>query len=80
MKIKKKKIEKKAVINDDGKYKTDSNSMIQVFDLKKTYHMGEFEVHALDGITMKGPNPGLTDIMRRSDVRMPCTMPMIMPK
>ena len=52
-KLKKKKKEERDVINDDGKYTPDPDSMIQIFDLKKVYHMGEFEVHALDGINMK---------------------------
>ena len=28
-------------------------SFIEVYDLKKTYHIGEIEVKALDGITFK---------------------------
>jgi len=38
---------------ETNKYKPAEGSMIHVFDLTKTYHMGEFEVHALAGITMK---------------------------
>ena len=53
MKSKKRKIEEKNIVKDDGKYVPESGSMIHVFDLTKTYHMGDVEVHAVDGITMK---------------------------
>jgi len=53
MKSKKRKKDDKIVIKDDGKYIPASGSMIHVFDLTKVYHMGEIEVRAIDGITMK---------------------------
>ena len=53
MKSKKRKKENEFVVKDDGKYIPAPGSMIHVFDLTKVYHMGEVEVHALDGITMK---------------------------
>jgi len=53
MKSKKRKIEEKNIIKDDGKYVPEPGSMIHVFDLTKIYHMGEVEVRALDGISMK---------------------------
>lgn len=53
MKSKKKKTEKEIIVKEDGKYTPDDDAMIQVFDLTKVYHMGEVEVHALDGISMK---------------------------
>ena len=53
MKSKKRKIEEKNIVKDDGKYVPEAGSMIHVFDLTKRYQMGEVEVRALDGITMK---------------------------
>ena len=53
MKSKKRKAEKEIMVKEEGKYTPDNDSMIQVFDLTKVYHMGEVEVHALDGISMK---------------------------
>ncbi|MFW9899338.1 MAG: ABC transporter ATP-binding protein [Candidatus Thorarchaeota archaeon] len=53
MKLKKKKIENEKIVEDDGKYTPNPDSMIQVFDLSKVYHMGEVEVRAIDGISMK---------------------------
>ena len=53
MKLRKKKIENENIVKDDGKYTPNPESMIQVFDLTKVYHMGEVEVRAIDGISMK---------------------------
>ena len=53
MNFKKKKIEEGIIVKDDGKYKPDAGAMIQVFDLTKVYQMGEVEVRALDGISLK---------------------------
>jgi putative ABC transport system ATP-binding protein len=36
---------------------------IQTIDLKKTYHMGETEVHALDGLSVSVPEASFTVIM-----------------
>lgn len=53
MKSKKRKTGKEIIGKEEGKYTPDDDAMIQVFDLTKVYHMGEVEVHALDGISMK---------------------------
>ena len=53
MKSKKRKSESLDVRKGESKYTPDPGSMIQVFDLTKVYHMGEFEVHALAGVNMK---------------------------
>lgn len=53
MKSKKRKSESKDSRKGVSKYTPDPGSMIQVFDLTKVYHMGEFEVHALAGLSMK---------------------------
>ncbi|MFX0070620.1 MAG: ABC transporter ATP-binding protein [Candidatus Hermodarchaeota archaeon] len=52
---KKKRDEKKLIINNDndGKYTPDPKAMIQAFELTKMYQMGEVQVHALAGIDMK---------------------------
>ena len=53
MKTKKRKKGIEKVVKDDGKYIPAPGSMIHVFDLSKVYHMGDVEVRAIDGITMK---------------------------
>ncbi len=53
MKSKKRKTGKKIISEEEGKYTPDDDAMIQVFELTKVYHMGEVEVHALDGISLK---------------------------
>jgi putative ABC transport system ATP-binding protein len=54
MKLRKRKVDNIIINNDDdGKYTPDPDSMIHVFDLKKVYQMGDVEVRALDGISMK---------------------------
>ena len=53
MKSKKRKSESKDIRKGESKYTPDPGSMIQVFDLTKVYHMGDVEVHALGGISMK---------------------------
>ena len=53
MKSKKRKKRDEIVVMDDGKYIPASGSMIHVFDLTKVYQMGEVEIRAINGITMK---------------------------
>jgi len=63
MRLKKREKDSSFVNNDDGQYKPDPNSMIHVFDLKKIYKMGDVEVRALDGITMKVPRGEFVSVM-----------------
>jgi len=53
MRLKKRDFKEKEARKDDENYVPDKDSMIQVFNLTKTYHMGEIEVHALAGVNMK---------------------------
>lgn len=41
------------LIGDLKQYPSDPNAVIHVFDLVKTYNLGEVEVHALAGLNMK---------------------------
>ncbi len=53
MRLKKKKEKVKRIVDDGTKYKLEPNKMIEIFDLSKIYHMGEVEVRALSGLSMK---------------------------
>jgi len=57
MKSKKKRELEKAkilkILADKNDYQLDPNAMINVFDITKVYDLGEVEVRALDGLSMK---------------------------